>query len=77
MAWTVGIIEVGTLPDTSLGAYVCGALDDVIPPALVSRSEAYLRGRSGADTTQAVYDHAHSISLPEIREIGAWLEARA
>ena len=30
MAWTVGIIEVGTLPDTSLGAYVCGALDDVM-----------------------------------------------
>jgi phospholipase/carboxylesterase len=57
--------------------YGRGALDDVIPPALVSRSEAYLRGRSGADTTQAVYDHAHSISLPEIREIGAWLEARA
>lgn len=30
MAWTVGIIEVGTLPDTALGAYVCGALDDVV-----------------------------------------------
>lgn len=30
MTWTVGIIEVGTLPDTALGAYVYGALDEVV-----------------------------------------------
>jgi glyoxylase-like metal-dependent hydrolase (beta-lactamase superfamily II) len=30
VTWTVDIIEVGTLPDTALGAYVYGALDEVV-----------------------------------------------
>lgn len=30
MTWTVGIIQVGTLPDSALGAYVYGALDEVL-----------------------------------------------
>jgi glyoxylase-like metal-dependent hydrolase (beta-lactamase superfamily II) len=30
MIWDVRIIEVGALPDTSLGAYVVGAMDDIV-----------------------------------------------
>ena len=30
VTWTVDIIEVGTLPDTALGAYVYGALDEAV-----------------------------------------------
>jgi glyoxylase-like metal-dependent hydrolase (beta-lactamase superfamily II) len=30
VTWTVGIIEVGTLPNTALSAYVYGALDEVV-----------------------------------------------
>lgn len=56
--------------------YARGSLDDVIPPDLVQRSEAYLRDRSGAELTVRQYAHGHAITLPEIRDIAAWLDER-
>ena len=52
--------------------YARGERDDVIPADLVARSEAYLRERSGAVLTARMYDHDHSISVNEIRDIAAW-----
>ena len=57
--------------------YARGSLDDVIPADLVRRSEAYLRERSGADLIVREYAHGHTISLPEIHDIAAWLNERA
>ncbi len=56
--------------------YARGKLDDVIPAGLVMQSERYLRERSGAVFAPHEYDHGHSISLPEIRDIAAWLNER-
>ena len=56
--------------------YGRGVQDAVIPAALVARSEAYLRARSASDAELHEYEHAHAISLPEIRDIAAWLSAR-
>jgi phospholipase/carboxylesterase len=48
-----------------------GTLDEVI------RTDAYLSQRSGAALTFRSYDHGHSISPPEVRDIRAWFEAFA
>ncbi len=56
--------------------YGRGSLDDVIPAPLVAATEAYLRERSGAGLTERRYEHAHSISQREVRDIAAWLEER-
>jgi phospholipase/carboxylesterase len=53
--------------------YGRGLQDDVIPAPLVARSASYLRDRSGADLTLREYSHAHTISVPEIRDIATWL----
>lgn len=57
--------------------YASGSLDDVIPVELVRRTQVYLRERSGAELTVREYAHGHEISLPEVREIAAWLMERA
>jgi phospholipase/carboxylesterase len=57
--------------------YGRGSLDDVIPPDLVRRSELYLRELSGAELTVREYPHGHAITLPEVRDIAAWLNERA
>jgi phospholipase/carboxylesterase len=54
-----------------------GTLDEVIPLDLVARTDAYLSQRSGAALTFRSYDHGHSISPPEVRDIRAWFEAFA
>lgn len=75
----------GTLPfDTDLsitmnslaGAnvfYAHGSFDRVIPAELVSRSEKYLRGGSGAHLTARRYPIAHEVSLAELQDVDAWL----
>jgi phospholipase/carboxylesterase len=67
--------EPGRLRDVPV-FYGRGTRDDVIPAQLVTRSAEYLRDRSGAEVTFREYDHAHVISLPEIRDIAAWLSER-
>jgi phospholipase/carboxylesterase len=57
--------------------YARGSLDEMIPPELVRRSEVYLREGSGAELTFREYAHGHAITLPEIRDIAAWLSERA
>jgi phospholipase/carboxylesterase len=56
--------------------YGHGLLDDVIPPALVTRTRAYLCERSGADVTIREYAHGHSISKPQLTDIAEWLSQR-
>jgi predicted esterase len=55
--------------------YGRGTLDDVIPRELVSQTEAYLRGRSGAKLTYREYRHGHSISRAELEDVALWFES--
>lgn len=57
--------------------YGRGTLDAVIPPGLAARSERYLRIESGAALTVRAYPHAHAISIAEIDDVAAWLDACA
>jgi len=54
--------------------YGRGSLDDVIPHELVARTDAYLRGRSGASLTFREYPHGHSISEAELEDVARWFE---
>jgi phospholipase/carboxylesterase len=56
--------------------YARGSLDDVIPLDLVRRTQLYLREHSGAELTVREYAHGHTIAVPEIRDIAAWLSER-
>ncbi len=65
-----------TAPERLVGVpvfYGSGLLDNVIPPALVARTSAYLRERSGASLTVREYPIGHSIFNPELDDIAAWL----
>jgi phospholipase/carboxylesterase len=55
--------------------YGRGTLDDVIPQELVSQTDAYLRGRSGASLTYREYPHGHSISRAELEDVALWFES--
>ena len=52
--------------------YAHGSADDVIPAALVQRTQTYLRDRSGANLTSRTYAHGHEISHREVADIAAW-----
>ncbi len=54
-----------------------GTRDEVIPAPLVTRTQHYLQTQSGADLTLRSYDRGHAICVPEIQDIGAWLNERA
>jgi phospholipase/carboxylesterase len=52
--------------------YGYGESDDVIPPALVARSCAYLREQSGANAVVRGYRAAHGIPPAEERDLARW-----
>jgi phospholipase/carboxylesterase len=58
----------------AIAFYGRGTLDDVIPHDLVSQTDAYLRGRSGASLTFREYPHGHSISRAELEDIATWFD---
>ena len=65
-------------PDACLAGlpvfYGRGSLDDVIPADLVTRTERYLRERSGASITAREYAHAHAISERELGDVARWFD---
>jgi phospholipase/carboxylesterase len=52
--------------------YGRGSEDAVIPSELVTRTETYLRDRSGADLTLRTYAHGHAISKGELTDVATW-----
>jgi phospholipase/carboxylesterase len=52
--------------------YGTGRDDDVIPAELIGRSRAYLRDVSAAQLVDREYPSAHTLSLGEVRDLGAW-----